>query len=53
MKETFRAAMWWLVGYSNGKTGEELANPEQLDELYREDYERGQTTGREASNVSS
>lgn len=41
MKETFRAAMWWLVGYSNGLAGEFIANPDQLDEMYREDYERG------------
>ena len=46
MREEFRAAMWWLVGLSNGLSGEEIANPEQLDELYREDYERGLKQGR-------
>lgn len=42
---TWRAAMWWLVGYSNAKSGEELANPAQMDEQYREDYDRGHEAG--------
>ena len=44
----WRAAMWWLAGYSNGKSGEELANPEQLDPEYQDDYDRGLRVGKEA-----
>jgi hypothetical protein len=43
----FRGAMWWLTGYSNGKSGEELANPQQLDPQYQDDYDRGQEAGKE------
>ena len=43
----FRGAMWWLVGLSNGKSGEELANPDQLDPVYQDDYDRGLTAGKE------
>ena len=49
MKIPWRAAMWWLTGYSNGKSGEELANPQQLDALYQEDYDRGLRAGRKAT----
>lgn len=45
----WRAAMWWGVGYSNGLSGEDLANPEQLDEVYREEYEKGLAFGRETA----
>lgn len=45
----FRGAMWWLVGWSNGKSGEELANPDQLDPQYQEDYDRGYNVGAEYS----
>ena len=41
----FRGAMWWLVGYSNGKSGEELANADQLDPQYQDDYDRGKSHG--------
>lgn len=44
---TWRAAMWWNVGFSNAVSGEELANPDQLDEQYRSAYERGYKAGKE------
>ena len=49
MKIPWRAAMWWLTGYSNGRSGEELANPTMLDAEYQEDYERGLKAGRKAA----
>lgn len=39
------AAMWWLTGYSNGRSGEELANPQHLDPQYKDDYQRGYDLG--------
>lgn len=48
-KKRWRAAMWWGVGYSNGLSGEELANPQQLDPMYVEDYERGLKHGQETA----
>lgn len=45
--QAFRASMWWRVGYSNGKSGEELANPAMLDPQYQPDYERGLAAGKE------
>jgi hypothetical protein len=45
----WRAAMWWGVGYSNGLSGEELANHLQLDDKYREAYEKGLEHGREVA----
>jgi hypothetical protein len=43
----WRASMWWLTGYSTGKSGEELANPQQLDPQYQDDYDRGHEAGEE------
>jgi hypothetical protein len=46
-KIDWRASMWWRVGFSNGLSGEELANPAMLDELYRDDYTAGLLAGKE------
>jgi hypothetical protein len=46
-KQTWRAAMWWRVGYSNGLSGEELSNPQMLDAVYQEAYDRGLRAGKE------
>lgn len=45
---TWRAAMWWRVGFSNGASGDKLANPDQLDEEYKTDYEAGLKAGKES-----
>ena len=47
----WRGAMWWLTGYSNGLAGEELSNPDMLDELYRQDYEEGVAAGEEVRHA--
>lgn len=41
----WRAALYWIVGFSNELSGEEMATP--MDELYEADYESGRAAARD------